>query len=187
MYGERLWSVLGRISGVLDQHRLPGSQLTRAFQRGRAHVDGDDTSTDGGGDHDAGQAHAAAAEDRDGLARPYLGVSGQRAERGRETAAQRGRRRERDPRRQRDEVEVSGPHRDEFGERAVIREAGLGSDRAHHTRVLMAGHVGEWHRVVSLPGVPVRTAHAGRLYRYDSSVWRARGNRKRLNPDIATH
>ncbi|MFD2350762.1 hypothetical protein ACFSTC_17715 [Nonomuraea ferruginea] len=84
-----------------------------------------------GGDHDGGQADAAAAVHRDPLARPHLGDLVDRAEGGGEPAAERGRGRVRHLFRQRDQVDVGVVDRHQLGEGAPVGEPRLRLPLAH--------------------------------------------------------
>ena len=91
-------------------------------------VDRDDVGARGGGDHDGGQAHAAAAVHGDPLAGTDPALIDDRAK-GRGEAAPEARRRGEVHRvGQRDEVQVGGVDRDVLGERAPVLSFALWRD-----------------------------------------------------------
>ena len=118
------------VAGHPEDGRLCSQRQGRSQGR-LVHVDRDHAGTQCRGDHDGGQAHAAAAEDGDDLARTDLRHLGDRAIRGGEAAAERGRGHVGDVGGQVDHVGVGEGDGDVLGERAGSMKARLPLVRAH--------------------------------------------------------
>jgi hypothetical protein len=117
-----------RLAGV-DQ--MLGTQAARPLEGGGRHVDGDDPGPFRVGDHDRRQADATTAVDAHALVRRHPSDLQERPVGGGEATSERGRGDVVESVGERHQVDVGVVQRDQLGEGAGGREAGLGLIEAH--------------------------------------------------------